>query len=130
MKKKFLIVIFIACLLYVFLINTYANAATSLDSIIQGADDFVSTGGTEAASSGTSYNEIKNVSSMVFNTFLTIGTIAAAIVIGILGIKFMMAPSEEKAQIKESMIPYVIGCFVMFGSFTIWKIVVQLGNLM
>ena len=61
MKKKFLIVIFIACLLYVFLINTYANAATSLDSIIQGADDFVSTGGREAASSGTIYNEINMI---------------------------------------------------------------------
>ena len=29
---------------------------------------------------------------------------------------------EEKAKIKESMVPWIIGIFVSFGAFGIWKI--------
>lgn len=38
----------------------------------------------------------------------------------------MMSPIEEKAEIKESMMPFVIGCFVMFGAYGLWKVVVNL----
>ena len=33
---------------------------------------------------------------------------------------------EEKAEIKTMLIPYIIGCVVVFGAFTIWKIVVDI----
>ena len=46
----------------------------------------------------------------------------------VLGIKIMVATVEEKAKIKELMVPYIVGCIVMFSAFTIWKIVVTIGN--
>ena len=50
-----------------------------------------------------------------------------AVIVGIiLGIKYMMASSEDKAQIKETLIPYVVSCVIMFGAFTIWKIVITI----
>ena len=36
----------------------------------------------------------------------------------------MLAGAESKAQIKQSMIPFVIGCIVVFSAFGIWKAVV------
>ena len=37
----------------------------------------------------------------------------------------MMASAEDKAKIKEAMIPYVIGCIVIYGAFFIWKVVIM-----
>ena len=40
----------------------------------------------------------------------------------IIGIQFMVASAEDKAKVKESMIPWVIGIFVAFGAYGIWTI--------
>lgn len=44
----------------------------------------------------------------------------------VIGIQFMVASAEDKAKVKEALIPYIIGCAVIFGSFTIWSIAVRL----
>lgn len=46
----------------------------------------------------------------------------------IIGIQFMVASAEDKAKVKEALVPYVIGCAVIFGAFTIWSIAVNLGQ--
>lgn len=65
---------------------------------------------------------------MIYNILLMIG-MAVAVGIGtVLGVKFLMGSMEEKAQIKESLIPFVIGCVVVFGAFGIWKAVISVGS--
>lgn len=46
----------------------------------------------------------------------------------IIGIQFMVASAEDKAKVKEALVPYVVGCIVIFGAFTIWSIAVNLGQ--
>lgn len=46
----------------------------------------------------------------------------------IIGIQFMLASAEDKAKVKEALVPYVVGCFVIFGAFTIWSTVVNIGQ--
>ena len=60
----------------------------------------------------------------IYTILLTVGIALTVIIGGILGIKFMMASAEDKAKIKEAMIPYVIGCIVIYGAFFIWKTVI------
>ena len=57
---------------------------------------------------------------------MTIGVFVAFIMIAIMGIKFMMQSTEEKAQIKESLMPFLIGLIVTFGAFSIWKIAISI----
>ena len=38
----------------------------------------------------------------------------------------MLASAEDKAQIKESMIPFIVGTIVLFSASAIWKIVLNL----
>ena len=53
--------------------------------------------------------------------------VAVTVIVGVvLGIKFMLASAEDKAKVKESMVPYVVGCIVIYGAFAIWKISIQL----
>ena len=54
--------------------------------------------------------------------------IVAVLIGAILGIKFMIGSVEEKAEIKAALVPFIIGCVVVFGAFGIWKIVVTIGN--
>ena len=53
------------------------------------------------------------------------------VVVGvILGIIYMMASAVDKAKVKETIIPYLIGSVVIFGAFGIWKIAINtLGGL-
>jgi hypothetical protein len=44
----------------------------------------------------------------------------------ILGIQFIVSATEGKAKIKEKLIPYCIGCIVVFGAFGIWKLVINI----
>lgn len=46
----------------------------------------------------------------------------------IIGIQFMVASAEDKAKVKETLVPYIVGCIVIFGAFTIWSIAVNLGQ--
>ena len=40
----------------------------------------------------------------------------------------MIGSVEEKAKIKDSMVPFIIGCLVAFGAFGIWELAIQIGN--
>lgn len=38
----------------------------------------------------------------------------------------MLSPVGERAEAKKMLIPYAVGCAVVFGSFGIWKLVVTI----
>lgn len=69
---------------------------------------------------------LQNFSSTFYNIFLTAGTAIAVIAGLIIGIKYMLGSVEEKADIKTMLVPYVVGCIVVFGSFGIWKLVIEI----
>ena len=75
-------------------------------------------------------SKIKPVSDYIYNVLLAIGIVLALAIGIILGIQFILGSIEEQAKIKEALIPYVIACIIIFGGFTIWKIVVDVGNNM
>lgn len=116
------IIILLICLLVV---SSFSNMsyAKSLGDIMGGGDEFI-----KSSSEQQIFNEEgqkKGVSQLYFIA-LGIG-IAAATIIGIvLGIQFITSGVEGQAKIKEKLLPYAIGCIVIFGAFGIWKITVDL----
>ncbi len=38
----------------------------------------------------------------------------------------MAGSVEQKAKVKDSLVPYIVGCIVIFGAFGIWKLVLTL----
>ncbi len=69
---------------------------------------------------------LKTFSDTIYNTLLLIGMVIAVIIGTIIGIKFMMSSVEEKAKLKEILIVYVVGCIVLVGAFSIWKIIITI----
>lgn len=51
-----------------------------------------------------------------------VGTIVSAGAMIIMGIKYVMASADEKAEYRERMIPYFIGAVLLFGASNIVKL--------
>lgn len=51
-----------------------------------------------------------------------VGTIVSVGVMMLLGIRYMVASADEKAEYKERLLPYLIGCVLLFGATNIVKI--------
>lgn len=93
----------------------------SLDDMMNDADSFINQGAIK-------YNEtsLQNFSKTMYNILLAVGVAFAVIIGGIMGIKLMTSSVEEKAQVKELIVPYIVGCVIIFGGFAIWKLVVTI----
>lgn len=100
------------------------NASSSIDDMINDAKSFISQGKIKYANDGD--KSLKNVSNTVYNILLVSGTSIAVIMGAILGIKLMASGVEQKAEVKKLLIPYVVGCIVIFGGFGIWKLAVTI----
>ena len=134
MKKKIIISLFLV--LIMFFLNmiqkntVYANneivnsGGGDWSGIFSDAREFLKKG----KISDDDFDEYKTKRNQeeLFVILSTIGIAITVIIGGILGIKFMIASAEDKAKIKEAMIPYVVGCIVIYGAFFIWQITVSL----
>ena len=58
----------------------------------------------------------------------TIGTIASVVTLIALGIKYMIGSIEERAEYKKSMLPYIIGAFLLFAVSTIVTFIMNISN--
>ncbi len=107
------------CQEYIILAGTH-----NIDEILGEAGSFINTGTSQG--SKIDGQNLKNASDTLFNILLTIGVFLTVAVGVYLGAKFMLASAEDKAKVKESLIPYFAGCVVIFGAFTIWKLAITL----
>lgn len=122
--KQIILIVSIAILLIVIqsiFIPSISQASDSIEEVIKSGDEFVSGG--EILIDKTKLNEKQ---SFIFNSLLSVGIVLTVIIGGFLGIKFMLASAEDKAEIKQMIIPYVIGCIVIYGAFGIWKIIITI----
>lgn len=119
-KKIITLVLIVLLINLVFLPNVYG-----ISKMISDGDKFVSTGGTGVPISN---NALKDTSSTIYNILLGIGIAVAVIVGAFLGIQFIFGSVEGKAKIAEALVPYIIGCAVVFGAFGIWKFVANTGS--
>ena len=123
MKK----VVFTLLILIVLLsIGTTVTKATDIDTIMKGAENFLKEGQTAPTEVIIKKENVTEVMNYVYNTLLVIGTVVVIIVGSILGIKYMTSSVEGQAKIKETLIPFVVGSVVIFGSFFIWKMIVSI----
>ena len=98
------------------------NAGESLDDVIGDANSFVDNGKTLE---GVNTN-LQEFSNTIYNILLAIGVSVAVIVGAFIGVKLMASNIETKVEAKQLLIPYVVGCVVVFGGFGIWKLVVTI----
>lgn len=118
-SKKVVLVLVILMLLFSINSKVYAWS-----DIISKGDAFL--GGAEE--SKIDQSDMQELSGFLYNTLLSAGVVIAVIVATVLGVQFMMGGAEGQAKVKEMLIPFVVGCVIVFGGFGIWKIALSVGQ--
>ena len=116
MIKKISIFIIVLTLILIMLpINSYA---TIFDPVI----------GVEGYDPGKpqTSEELTGISNTILGVIYYIGVFLSVGILMVIGIKYMMGSASEKAQYKETMMPYIIGAILLFGGINILKIIYDL----
>lgn len=125
--KKIILKILILTLMFQFCILINTSQAAFWDDIFSYGDSFLETGKQGAKTNNSmSDDSVRAIMNDLYSILFPLGIVITVIVGGILGIKFMMASAEDKAKVKESMVPYVVGCIAIYGAFGIWRIVIEI----
>lgn len=125
-KQIFIILISILFIVNIPLYSEASDASQGLsfDDIMQGADDFLSLRD-DNATVNLDESELQGISQTVSNILLAIAIGVTVISAVVMGINFTIQSVEDKAKVKESMIPWIIGIFVAFGAYGIWRITME-----
>jgi hypothetical protein len=103
--------------------SSTASSEHTTDGIIEDANSFLQAG---AATTTIDGDNVKKASNSIYNILLSIGIFLAVAVGVYLGAKFMYSTAEDKAKVKEALIPYIAGCVVVFSAFVIWKLAITI----
>lgn len=114
-----IISIFILLNLFISCMPNIVSASFSLTDVINNAKDFPGSG------NNIQFSKEKELQATIYNILFTVGVIVAVIGTSILGIQFITSAPEGRAEVKQRMIPFVIGCIIVFAGFTIWKFAVN-----
>ena len=115
LKIFLIIIIFLCCNISVTYAKTVDIMGTAKRWIELGKQE---QGRTNIAGTKTDFN---NLASILWELGIFVIVISGTIV----GIKYMFASVEEKASIKESIQPYLIGSIIILGALGIWKFLVE-----
>lgn len=107
MKKKlnFIgVVLIILLFLFSIVIPTYSYGGDTL-----GLGDLDKYEGTNPGS-----EKLVNKANVLFSSIRNIGIILSVIILIVIGIKYMLGSVEEKAEYKKTLLPYIVGAFLLF----------------
>lgn len=108
MKKS--VKIISALLLVVMLIMTIAPYTLAVDTGIITEIDNAGKGKAEGS------DGVIKIAGNIVKWIRTIAVIAAVVIISVLGIKYMIGSTEEKAEYKKSFIPLIVGIVVVVAA--------------
>lgn len=131
MKKNVIEKVLIILIMIFSIFSLVNTPKVYASNVLSSAENFIALGkgGYEGQIIKTiDQDSTKKMSDTLFNILLILAIIAAVIIGIVIGIQFVTGSVSEKAKVKETLIPYVAGCIIVFGAFTIWKLVVTIGN--
>lgn len=121
--KKILNRIILISILFFILFSIYNTVRAG--EYLERAEDFISLG-QEDATDTISEDGLVEISNSLLGILIPIGIVTSVIVTAILGIQFMFGSTENKAEVKQALLPWGISIFVLFSAYTIWKVVVDI----
>ena len=80
----------------------------------------------DGGNAGTGSVRLQNMAGVAFTIIRTIGTVISVVALIIIGIKYMLGSVEERADYKKSLVPYVVGAFLVFTGTLLPDLIYQL----
>lgn len=72
--------------------------------------------------------KVKKVVSTILVGVKIVGITVAIVILLVLAMKYMTAAPGEKAELKKSMVPYLIGVIIIFGAVSILQLIDSLSK--
>lgn len=99
----------------------------AVSDMFKDADNFLAAG-ESPTKTVIDEKKLQSTSNTIYKWLMVIAICVSVIIGAILGVLFITGSIEGKAKIQEALVPYIIGCIVVFGAFFIWKTLVNTGN--
>ncbi len=112
---KLIAIISLFIIICIFPIKVFSSWVDDAKGFLDAADD----------TAVVDQEQLHKTSNDVYNILTSIGMIVSVVVGIVLGIIYMMSSAIDKAKVKESLIPYLIGSLIIFGAFGIWKLIIN-----
>lgn len=113
-KKISLIVILIMICTIIFPYVTSATEIAVTNEIVKVADDLGLGDLNQYKGTGEDAPLFLEKVNTIVSVIETVGVILSVIILIVIGIKYMLGSVEERADYKKTMIPYLIGAFMVF----------------
>ena len=124
---KIIIKIIIIALTFQITTTPVASAKGFWSEIFQSGKEFIGDGKGEVRKNpAINEDEVNALNGKIYYGLMALGICLAVIIGAILGIKIMWGSIEQQVKAKEMLIPYAIGCIVIFGAFGIWKLCINI----
>ena len=73
----------------------------------------------------TGVSDLDDKTGKILNVVQIVGTSVSLVALLVLGMRYMLSSPNEKATIKEKLIPYVIGTIIFFAASNLVAIVIR-----
>lgn len=77
---------------------------------------------------GDGVTPVRNIGQQIVGIIQVAGTIVSVGMLAVLGIKYMMGSSEEKAEYKKTLMPYAIGAILVFAAVNLASMVYRMST--
>lgn|SRR5574344_1158349 len=116
MMKKIVVTILTICMCLMFYIPSFV-CATDLNSIY-----------TDVGNGGFGDAGLQSKVGSILGLIQVIGYVTAVAMAAVMGIKYITASPEGKADLKKTMIPYAIGCLILTAGTVMVSVISAFSN--
>lgn len=74
----------------------------------------------------TGMKNLKSTGNSIVRVALSVGSVVSVVMLIILGIKYMIGSTEEKAEYKKTLMPYLIGAGLVFAASSIAQMIYEM----
>ncbi len=122
-KMRKILILMIVASLFISIFLSLSSYAVTAGDLVSKAHGFIDKGSGKAdgVDIGSAVEPLAGFGSIL----TTVGVGVLVIVTIVMGIRYITATPEAQGKLKQQLIGLVVAAFVIFGSYTIWKIVVS-----
>lgn len=113
-KKISFVIMLIAILAIIFPHIVAANEGVVTDEVVKVADNLKLGELDQYKGNGEDAPQFIAKVNVIVSVIEAVGIILSVIILIVIGIKYMLGSVEERADYKKTMIPYLIGAFLVF----------------
>lgn len=82
----------------------------------------------KASTAGSGVSKVQSIGGTILGLVQVVGSVLAVIVLAVIGIKYMMGSTEEKAEYKKTLLPYIIGAVILFAASNLASVVFNMAK--